>query len=196
MIKAIETRYNGYRFRSRLEARWAVFFDALNIKYEPEGFDLGNGMWYLPDFRLPEMGCWIEVKGVEPTRKEKSKCEALAQGTHETVFLLQGQIDSMETAIWIASSLRDDTKKMVKDTWGLFFSFIFVHLSGITEVPLSIKEFKLLSKEMDSTEKKFIELWYFRSWMAFVVKNHGDKFRAACIAARSARFEHGESGAG
>ena len=29
MIKAIETVYNGYRFRSRLEARWAVFFDAL-----------------------------------------------------------------------------------------------------------------------------------------------------------------------
>ncbi len=30
-IKAIETRYKGYRFRSRLEARWAVFFDALSV---------------------------------------------------------------------------------------------------------------------------------------------------------------------
>ena len=28
MIKAIPTEYKGYRFRSRLEARWAVFFDA------------------------------------------------------------------------------------------------------------------------------------------------------------------------
>lgn len=27
-IKAIDTYYKGYRFRSRLEARWAVFFDA------------------------------------------------------------------------------------------------------------------------------------------------------------------------
>ena len=27
-IKPIETNYKGYRFRSRLEARWAVFFDA------------------------------------------------------------------------------------------------------------------------------------------------------------------------
>lgn len=26
---AIQTEYNGYLFRSRLEARWAVFFDAL-----------------------------------------------------------------------------------------------------------------------------------------------------------------------
>lgn len=43
-IKAIETLYNGYKFRSRLEARWAVFFDAVGSKweYEKEGFDL-NG---------------------------------------------------------------------------------------------------------------------------------------------------------
>ena len=42
MIQAIETRYNGYRFRSRLEARWAVFFDEMGIEYEYEieGFDL------------------------------------------------------------------------------------------------------------------------------------------------------------
>ena len=41
-IKAIETRYAGYRFRSRLEARWAVFFDTLGLKwqYEPEGYEL------------------------------------------------------------------------------------------------------------------------------------------------------------
>lgn len=53
-IKAIETFYNGYRFRSRLEARWAVFFDALGVKYEyePEGFQLPSGDYYLPDFRV------------------------------------------------------------------------------------------------------------------------------------------------
>ena len=44
-MKPIETIYNGYRFRSRLEARWAVFFDACRIKYqyEPEGFELDDG---------------------------------------------------------------------------------------------------------------------------------------------------------
>ena len=64
-IKAIETVYGGYRFRSRLEARWAVFFDALGIKYEyeKEGFDLGELGWYLPDFFLPESRWFIEVKG-------------------------------------------------------------------------------------------------------------------------------------
>lgn len=65
MIKAIETIYNGYRFRSRLEARWAVFFDELNIKYEyePEGFMLSDGTRYLPDFYLSDFGYYVEVKG-------------------------------------------------------------------------------------------------------------------------------------
>ncbi len=67
-MKAIETEYAGCRFRSRLEARWAVFFDAAGIpwKYEPEGFELSTGR-YLPDFYLPECDTWIEVKG-DPRR--------------------------------------------------------------------------------------------------------------------------------
>lgn len=62
--KAIETRYAGHRFRSRLEARWAVFFDTLGVawQYEPEGFELPSGR-YLPDFLLPDLDVWFEVKG-------------------------------------------------------------------------------------------------------------------------------------
>lgn len=64
-IKAIPTRYKGYHFRSRLEARWAVFFDALGIEYqyEPQGFESKSGSKYLPDFYLPSSGTWVEVKG-------------------------------------------------------------------------------------------------------------------------------------
>lgn len=71
-IKAIETVYKGYRFRSRLEARWAVFFDALGIAwdYEPEGFELPSGGRYLPDFLLRDNGIhpdlWVEVKPPKP----------------------------------------------------------------------------------------------------------------------------------
>jgi len=63
-IKPIETRYKGYRFRSRLEARWAVFFDALGIEweYEKEGYDLGDAGWYLPDFWLPCVEAYVEIK--------------------------------------------------------------------------------------------------------------------------------------
>src|SRR5687767_5536541 len=52
-IAPIETYYAGHRFRSRLEARWAVFFDHLGIRweYEPEGFQTSAGP-YLPDFRI------------------------------------------------------------------------------------------------------------------------------------------------
>ena len=71
-IKAIETFYKGYHFRSRLEARWAVFFETLGIpwKYEVEGFEreiFGETMRYLPDFFLPNRwgsgGVYVEVKG-------------------------------------------------------------------------------------------------------------------------------------
>ena len=70
-MKAIETEYKGYRFRSRLEARWAVFFDACGVEweYEPEGYDLGNGLYYLPDFLLHGVAgrdggdLYVEVKG-------------------------------------------------------------------------------------------------------------------------------------
>jgi hypothetical protein len=69
-MKAIETRYAGCRFRSRLEARWAVFFDHLGIEwqYEPEGFEYSGGcppQRYLPDFYLPGPDMWAEVKGSE-----------------------------------------------------------------------------------------------------------------------------------
>jgi hypothetical protein len=76
MLKAIETVYDGYRFRSRLEARWAVFFKTLGVKYEyeKEGFELGGDVRYLPDFWLPEQKCWVEIKGQNPTQEEHEKC--------------------------------------------------------------------------------------------------------------------------
>ncbi|MFG2046055.1 hypothetical protein ACGFIW_01325 [Micromonospora sp. NPDC048935] len=68
--KPIETRYAGCRFRSRLEARWAVFFDHLDIRwqYETEGYNLSNGDRYLPDFYLPTLDQWVEVKGKADNR--------------------------------------------------------------------------------------------------------------------------------
>lgn len=65
-VKPIETIYNGYRFRSRAEARWAVFFDALSIEYyyEPEAMSLPGAQRYLPDFYLPASDTFFEVKGI------------------------------------------------------------------------------------------------------------------------------------
>lgn len=64
-ITAIPTRYAGCLFRSRLEARWAVFFDAMGYvwEYEPQGYVI-DGRGYLPDFRINDF-LWLEVKGSE-----------------------------------------------------------------------------------------------------------------------------------
>lgn len=66
-MKAIETQWKGYRFRSRLEARWALFFERLGFRweYEPEGFETEDGERYLPDFRVwtRTSQYWVEVKG-------------------------------------------------------------------------------------------------------------------------------------
>lgn len=79
-IRPIETSYQGYRFRSRLEARWAAFFDALTLdwEYEPEGFNFG-GERYLPDFWLPRSAAWVEVKpnGVKPDTKLQRFAKAI-----------------------------------------------------------------------------------------------------------------------
>src|SRR6266478_3858732 len=97
-MKAIETIYHGYRFRSRLEARFAVFLDTLGIKYEyeKEGFDL-DGVWYLPDFWLPEQECWAEIKGQRPTEEEQTKARHLSLHSGKPVHLLYGEFLSPET---------------------------------------------------------------------------------------------------
>lgn len=101
-VPAIETSYKGYRFRSRLEARWAVFFDSLGVDwlYEKEGFELQSGK-YLPDFWIPcrsrsyhysddNSGYWLEIKGVGPTELELTKCLELAQTTGHITLLVYG----------------------------------------------------------------------------------------------------------
>jgi hypothetical protein len=62
---SIPTVYRGIKFRSKLEADYARWFDSLHIlyAYEPEGFCVNN-VCYAPDFWLPELKTVFEVKGV------------------------------------------------------------------------------------------------------------------------------------
>ncbi|MFJ8469584.1 PDDEXK family nuclease [Streptomyces swartbergensis] len=55
-MDAVPTTYVGTRFRSRLEADWAVTLDGLGIlwEYEPELIVLPSGTHYVPDFWLPD----------------------------------------------------------------------------------------------------------------------------------------------
>lgn len=99
--RAIETRYAGVRFRSRLEARWAVLMDALGVRweYEPEGFDL-DGVPYLPDFWLHDLGCWAEAKPdiqalpVEEARRAGMVAGRLARATRRPVVVFVDSVDA------------------------------------------------------------------------------------------------------
>jgi len=92
-LKPIETAYAGHRFRSRLEARWAVFFDAADIPwdYEPEGFNLPSGP-YLPDFWLPAIQTWVEIKPSLPSEHEIRLCIELFSASIKRVVILAGSL--------------------------------------------------------------------------------------------------------
>lgn len=62
-MNAIPTLYAGIRFRSRLEATWAAFFDLCHWPWTYEPMDLAG---YIPDFvlRFPHEAVLAEVKPV------------------------------------------------------------------------------------------------------------------------------------
>ena len=105
MIKPIETVYNGIKFRSRLEARWAIFFDAARIDYlyEAEGYKGFNDEWYLPDFFLPKFGVHCEVKpNDEELFKDRYKLGALIDFDSSPIsngLIILGQIPFYEADI-------------------------------------------------------------------------------------------------
>jgi len=183
-IKAIETIYKGYRFRSRLEARWGVFFDHLGIEweYEKEGYDLGEAGWYLPDFWLPKQRCWIEVKGKHPNRDDEEviKAKALAKHTGNNVYMFFGHFGPVECVF----KNPDDMPNVVGSNlyftpdgdWDGCMSWGLCSICG-----LNIGLFGS-SNSPNSTHPGCIG----------EADDHAPIILAAYAAARSARFEHGE----
>lgn len=97
-IEPKPTAYGNTLFRSRLEARWAVFLDftenVLNWEYEPKTFKLSNGWTYTPDFRVKlfqldrqPKTIYLEVK---PTRVTPSYEEVLDRfvAVHRIVLVI------------------------------------------------------------------------------------------------------------
>jgi len=68
-MNAIPTIYDGEQYRSRLEVRWKIFFETLNVQsvYEPRTFALVSGN-YIPDLWLPRQQIYVEIKGHEDHR--------------------------------------------------------------------------------------------------------------------------------
>lgn len=89
--RVLPTRYGGIKFRSRTEARFAVFLDALQVsyEYEPEGYHLGH-LNYLPDFFIRSWDLYLEVKGTPPTPDEIAKARMLVGATQKKILLVIG----------------------------------------------------------------------------------------------------------
>ncbi|QDN57346.1 hypothetical protein [Streptomyces sp. S1D4-20] len=220
MIKAIETRYAGCRFRSRLEARWAVFFDRLNIQweYEPQGFenriccdcdDPEEDLWdgkrncsgkherYLPDFWLPQTQTWVEVKGSEAPLLEKASLYAYAIDFGGFLPHVEDSGCGSDRGLLILGPIPRDYdarldhpvhsilqhRKGVRRNWASFTAG-----SGAT-VLVDGDECSSAPDLPDPGEHPFT------STPCVNVTTPDYRLRDAYTAARSARFEHGESGA-
>lgn len=71
--KGVATVYKGITYRSRLEAKWACFFDLLGWPYEYEPFDLDG---YIPDFAIMfKKPLLVEVKPVLSIDEVMEKCQ-------------------------------------------------------------------------------------------------------------------------
>ena len=168
-IKPIPTTYQGCRFRSRIEARWAVFFDALDVKwqYEPQGFEL-DGELYLPDFFLPGWRAWVEIKGAPPSERELDLCRKLWAGrrsARENVFLISGQPWLNEYEVFVA----------MPD--GCAPGFTFAEYGETLFLASDWEDIRLRGPLEEVSGRAAID---------------GPIIEAAYVRARSARFEHGE----
>ena len=113
--------YGGTLFRSHLEARWAIFFDHLDLKweYEPQGFDL-DGVRYLPDFAVfAALGTlWAEVKpewDADPAGVEKWRRFAASRPQPSRAALLVGKPSAEGEHVIIGG---DDTQRgPLKGPW-------------------------------------------------------------------------------
>lgn len=86
--------YKGRRFQTELEARWAVFFDAVDTQweYEKEVLELPYGGRVIPDFWLHVQQSWFEIKPELPTEKELVQAADLSFKTRKKVYVVWGQI--------------------------------------------------------------------------------------------------------
>jgi len=101
-IKPLPSRYKHTVFRSRLEARWAIYFDLIGCKweYEPEGYKLPSGN-YCPDF-LCNDAFFVEIK---PNREQINayavKLSQLAKMTGRNVIGIAGPPSLNSHRTWI-----------------------------------------------------------------------------------------------
>jgi hypothetical protein len=87
------TAYNGTLFSTRTEARWACFWHLLCVPYlyQPEQFELEPDRIYLPEFYLPTLNLYVEIKGGQsPSVLDASKSIRFVSMTNNALCLFHG----------------------------------------------------------------------------------------------------------
>jgi hypothetical protein len=187
-VQAIETRYAGHRFRSRLEARWAVCFHAMRIRweYEKEGFEFSKRA-YLPDFWLPEYRIWFEVKGDDISKEDRDTLEHFAISVGP-IILSEGSIGEHRLTLFCQDTCESGG--------GLFVERCQFGRDVDEEPPrwtLAVDDVRLCSDRSLCDHKwNPLEIETYYSCEAGMARE--STIRMAVEAARSARFEHGEQG--
>lgn len=201
-IKPIETIYNGYRFRSRLEARWAVFFDAIGImyEYEPEGLILSDGTEYLPDFYLPQFSCYFEVKrkGIYGTSEAIEAIRKIRNGSDTDSWA--GIIcfgDPYEYKMFIFCQEYNDS------SGGSYEAEIVIEYDYTDNRPILVswRDHRHRTFITSFSDAKEIPLWTGSEYARYIWDSdflyNKDGFstaiKNAALKARQARFEHGET---
>lgn len=190
-FRPIPTEYNGYRFRSRLEARWAVFFDAIGLRYEyePEGYETYDGIKYLPDFYLPDLGVYFEVKrasvGEEEKKKILQKIEEFAYNRHSLIICFG---DPVNDDLYFYGNESDDggggefnIKVTISESPYNDGYYVFAHNNGRERTFFTSPDFQD-TVPGGTTEGKY-------KYQNLVTK----KIIDARFKARKARFEYGET---
>lgn len=189
-IKAIPTRYNGYHFRSRLEARWAVFLDQLGVeyRYEDEGYLLEDGLKYLPDFKLPaaSVGVLAFRDGEEHLTVFEEECSPFL----EIKPAMKAPKDDLKRVIAFAKLCGT----FVFLSYGEPLDMRIVSVGYTPETQFCVAPAALVGrskgKAMFAIQGKGCDSDRFLGFVSEFVQS----FVPAANAARSARFEHGESG--
>lgn len=180
---AIETRYAGHRFRSRLEARWAVFFDCLKIpwRYEVQGHVV-DGRAYLPDFEV-DFGLrsgepfLVEVKG-DPAQLDLELVAAATTTLRRNVLIL-GDVPVVGLAA--TGALHWSVGYDPETTW----QEVAFGISGGQMLRAAPYQSGWSARHPPSRDRVLGRV------VSFV--NSPRRVLAAYDAARTARFEHGET---
>lgn len=190
-VKPIETHYRGFRFRSRLEARWAVFFDHIGLvwEYEKEGYKLPSGRQYLPDFFFPNFpytgneypgGCFIEIK---PTMPEDGSDDWLK------ITEFNDNFESIHHPLYLIVGVPKDFVTLYKTGTGYSTTYLMGKISEPYLIALLTEEIcGVLDKEGYHLEEP-------KNIIHSMIKGlRSNEIKDSLKAAKSARFEFGEAG--